>query len=294
MKKETDSEDWDLVIKPKGRIFNLNFREIWRYRDLILLFVKRDFVSNYKQTILGPVWFFVQPIITAISLTIVFGNIANLDTQGINKPLFYFSGVLIWGFFTSSLLKTSGTLVSNASIFGKVYFPRLTSPLSMIISNFIAFTLQFLIFLILYIIYSVKTGVPHFQFAHLPGILFIILVNSGLGLGIGLLFSAISTKYRDFNFVLGYVIQLGMYCSTLLFSSKNIKVFNNETGDAIFRTLLMLNPVSSLINYFRYIFFGIGELNVFYLGYSAVFAMVVMYTGIVVFNKVERNFIDTV
>jgi lipopolysaccharide transport system permease protein len=287
LNKENHIEpSWDIIIKPKASYLRLNFKEVWAYRDLIMLFVKRDFVSIYKQTILGPLWYIIQPVLTTITFTIIFDRIAGLAPQGIPSAVFYLSGLVIWNFFSQGFIKTSNVFVTNASVFGKVYFPRLITPISVIISNYISQAIQLTLFLGFYFFYKFSGAAYEFQWLHFFGLLYIIVVLSLITIGLGLIISAVTTKYRDFTFLTGFMVQLAMYCSTV--------IFNIEAVSDKWKIVLMLNPVSSLINYFRYIFFGFGHVDVFYLSYSGIFGIAAVFFGIIIFNKVERNFMDTV
>ena len=282
------NEEWDLVVEPKKGLLNFNFKEIWAYRDLILLFVRRDFVSIYKQTILGPLWYVIQPLLLTLTYTVFFGMAGSLSTGGVPKFLYYLSGQVIWNFFAMSFTKTSTTFTANASIFGKVYFPRLVTPISIIISNYIAQAIQFVILIGFYIAYIIKGSSFDFQFAHLIGLLYIIVISSLLAFGFGVIISSLTTKYRDFTFVVSIGIQMIMYASTVIWDTFDSKL------DPFVRKLIMLNPMSSLINYFRYIFFGTGYVEVKYLIYSGVVAICVTLFGMMIFNRVEKSFMDTV
>lgn len=281
-------EHWDLVVKPKSNLFNLNLKEVWAYKDLIFLFVKRDFVSVYKQTILGPLWYIIQPILLTITYTVFFGIAGNLSSAGVPKFLYYLSGQVIWNFFSLSFIKTSNTFTANASIFGKVYFPRLVTPISIILSNYIAQAIQFIIFLFFYISFILKGTTFDFHALHLIGLLYILIVSSLLAFGFGIIISALTTKYRDFTFIVSIGIQMAMYASTVIWDTFDSKL------DPMIRKVIMLNPMSSLINYFRYVFFGTGYVEVNYLVYSGIAGICVTFFGILIFNKVEKSFMDTV
>jgi lipopolysaccharide transport system permease protein len=285
MEKE---EKWDLVVEPKRSLFSLNLREVWAYRDLILLFVRRDFVSIYKQTVLGPLWYVIQPLLLTLTYTVFFGMAGGLSTGPIPKFLFYLSGQVIWNFFSMSFTKTSGTFTANANIFGKVYFPRLVTPISIIISNYIAQGIQFLIFIGFYVGYMIKGDSFDFQWMHLVGLLYIVVVSSLLAFGFGVIISSLTTKYRDFTFVVSIGVQMFMYGSTVIFNTFN------PAMNPLVRKLILLNPMSPLINYFRYIFFGTGYVEVKYLIYSGIVGLFVTLFGIVIFNRVEKTFMDTV
>jgi len=284
--KERYTEDWDLIIEPKNKWYDLRLKEIWRFRDLLLLFVKRDFVSVYKQTIIGPLWFFIQPVITTLTFTFIFKTLASISTDGVPGPLFYISGLTLWTFFADCLNKTSETFVSNASVFSKVYFPRMVAPLSIILSNMIKLSVQFLLFLCFWTYYMATDNSlhPHYgAFALLP---FLVLLMAGLGLGFGLIISSMTTKYKDLKFLVGFGVQLLMYASSV--------VLPLSVVPERFKWLIMLNPIISIIETFKYAFLGVGELHLWNLAYSTVFCIVLIALGLVVFNRVEKSFVDTV
>lgn len=282
---KSEDEDWTLVVKPKTSWFDINLKDLWQYRDLILLFVKRDFVSVYKQTILGPLWYVIQPILTAITYSIIFGKIANIPTGELPKLVFYLSGVTLWNYFAECLNKTSNTFISNASVFGKVYFPRLTVPLSVVISSFITFCIQFLLFIIILLFYYYKSDSihPNSYIFLLP---FLVLIIAGIGFGIGIIISSITTKYRDLRFLVSFGIQLLMFATPVIYPLSLLE------GKKKF--IVLLNPLTSVIETFRYAFTGSGELHWYYLFYSFVFMIVVMTVGIIMFSRVEKSFMDTV
>jgi len=279
-------EEWTLVVKPQTNGFQLHLKELWHYRDLIMLFVKRDFVSLYKQTILGPLWYIIQPILTAIMYSIVFGKIANIDTPGIPKFLFYLSSITIWNYFSESLNKTSNTFISNAQIFGKVYFPRLTVPISIVLSSLIAFVIQLALFLVVLFYYYFFTDVkltPNCYIFLLP---LLVLIMAGIGLGVGIIISSLTTKYRDLRFLITFGIQLLMFATPVIYPLSSV------LGKK--RMVILANPLSSVIETFRYAFTGVGEFHFGYLVYSFVFMVVVLFVGVLLFNKVEKSFMDTV
>jgi len=283
MKEE--KEDWTLVIEPKSSLFDLQLKEVWRYRDLLQMFVRRDFISVYKQTILGPIWFFLQPLFTTLTFTLVFGKIAGISTNGVPPLLFYMAGITCWNYFSSCLTATSTTFSGNAGIFGKVYFPRIISPISVVISNILKFGVQFGLFicLLIYFLATSDTVEPNGSMLLLP---LLILLMAVLALGLGMIISAMTTKYRDLQFLLGFGIQLAMYASTVIYPLSKLP--------EKYKFIIMANPMSSIIETFRYAFLGSGTLPWFYLGYSTVFAAVVFFIGLLVFNKVSKSFIDTV
>jgi lipopolysaccharide transport system permease protein len=264
----------------------LRLAELWSYRDLLLLFVKRDFVSIYKQTILGPLWFFIQPILTTLMFALIFGYFGKLSTEGIPPFLFYLTGLTLWNYFSECLMKTSETFVKNQNLFGKVFFPRLIVPLSIILSSLLKFGIQFILFGLVWIYYYFIEGnqliMPNSVMLLVP---LLIVIMAGLSLGFGILFSSITTKYKDMNFLLAFGIQLLMYASSVV-----IPISAMGSYAWVFR----LNPMVNLIEAFRYAFLGAGEFNIFWLGYSFVFMCCILFFGIVVFNKVEKSFMDTV
>lgn len=279
-------EQWTEVIKPQTSLFDLHLKEVWRYRDLLTLLVRRDFVSNFKQTILGPLWFFIQPIFTTIVFTIVFGQIAKISTDGVPQMLFYMSGITMWNYFSECLTKTSSVFRDNASIFGKVYFPRLIMPLSVVSSNLMRFGVQLLLFICFWLYFLVKPGSdiqPNWAIALFPLLIFIM---AGLGLGLGLIISAMTNKYRDLTFLLAFAVQLLMYATPVIYPLSTI-------GDK-YKWLIKLNPMTSVIETFRYGWLGAGSMDWGGLAYSFIFAVVVMLFGAMVFNKVEKTFMDTV
>ncbi|MDP6525634.1 MAG: ABC transporter permease [Kiritimatiellia bacterium] len=281
----TTLESWDTVISPHAGWFDLHLRDLWRYRDLILLFVRRDFVAQYKQTILGPLWFIIQPLLATVVFTIVFGNIAGLSTDNLPKPLFYLSGQVIWGYFAGSLTATSGTFTANAAIFGKVYFPRLAVPISIVISQLFQFALKFA-FLLCFMLYFISRGAtvqPSMAVFLLP---VLVAIMACLALGLGIIFSSMTTKYRDLRFLLTFGIQLLMYATTAIYPLSSLQ--------GKYRLLILANPMTSIIETFRYAFFGRGTFNLLHLAYSAGFAVVVLFIGIIFFTKIERTFMDTV
>ena len=279
-------EEWDLVVKPRVNPFTINFREVWAYKDLIMLLVKRDFVTVYKQTLLGPFWIIAQPLVTTIMFTITFSNIANLKTQGIPAFLYYLTGLTFWNYFADNINKNANTFALNASIFGKVYFPRLVMPFSMMISSLFKLGIQVLILLVVWS-YFILNQVAIFDFHPKAFILFpfIIIVLGVMGSSIGLIVTSLTTKYRDFNFLIGYMVQFLMYlsCVVLALPAKGFA-----------RDLLMFNPVVPLIEYIKYMFLGIGNVSFYHIIYSCVFTTLLFLLSIIVFNKTEKTFMDTV
>lgn len=281
------TDHWDLEIKPKASLFNLNLKEVWNYRDLMFLFVRRDFVAQYKQTILGPLWHIIQPILTTIMFLLVFGKIANIPTDGIEPILFYMSGITIWNYFATCLTATSNTFVANAHIFGKVFFPRLVLPLSIVISNMVKFAIQMGILLLAMIWFAVFKGVPivfGWQWLLIP---VLMLLMAGIGLGTGIIISSLTTKYRDFTILISFAVQLLMYATPVAYP---LSYLQNKS----FAPLIQWNPLSAVVEGFRYALFHTGSFEIASLAYSAGFMIVVLLFGIVYFNRVERSFMDTV
>jgi len=278
-------QHWDLEIKPQNSVFDLHLKDVWAYRDLLWLLVRRDFVSFYKQTIFGPLWFFIQPVFTTIIFTFIFSNLAKISTNAAPAPLFYMAGTVAWNYFADSLTKTSTVFKDNAPIFGKVYFPRLIMPISIVFSNLVKFGVQFILFIILLVYYMLEgyKVQPNLYVLLFP---VVILLMAILGLGVGLIITAATTKYRDLAFVVTFGITLLMYATPVIYplSAAPLK----------YRSIIALNPMSGLIETFRYGFLGTGQ---FYPGafvYSVVASLVVFLIGLIVFNKVEKNFVDTV
>lgn len=284
----TEEKDWDLIIKPRATWYSLDLKAIWKYRDLLMLLVRRDFVSLYKQTVLGPVWFFIQPILTTITLTII-GSIAGIPTEGVPRLLFYLSGIVLWNYFADCINKTSNTFVANASVFGKVYFPRLVVPVSILISNLLKFAVQMLLFLCVWIYYMLRTDTVHPHWTYLPVLPLLILIMAGLGLGLGIFISSLTTKYRDLTFLVGFGVQLMMYASPIVYP---IQLVQQKFPQ--YTTIFLINPVSSVIEAFKFIFLGNGYFNYGALLYSALFMLVLLTISVIVFNKVEKTFMDTV
>jgi lipopolysaccharide transport system permease protein len=281
-------EHWDLEIKSTSNLFDLKLRDVWHYRDLLLLLVRRDFVSFYKQTILGPLWFFVQPIITILVYTLVFSNLAGIKTDDIPGPVFYLAGTIMWNYFSECLTKTSTVFKDNAGMLGKVYFPRLIMPLSIIFSNLIRFGVQFILFIVL-VVYYILAGKPIVPNAYLLLFPFLIIIIAALGLGVGMIVSAVTTKYRDLAFVVSFGVPLLMYTTTVIYPlSEVVKKYSHYSW------LIKFNPLTSIIETFRYGFLGKGSFSWELLLYTTAFTIIVLLTGIVVFNKVEKTFVDTV
>ncbi len=285
MKNADQDHEWDLIIKGHTTLFDINFTDLWRYRDLLVLFVKRDFISFYKQTILGPLWFFIQPIFTTLVFTFVFGNLAGISTDGLPQQLFYLSGITAWNYFSDCLNKTSTVFRDNAGIFGKVYFPRLIMPLSIVVSNLIRFAVQLLL-LFFMMGYFAFTGADfHITYAV---VLFplLVLLMAMLGLGLGLIITAMTTKYRDLTFLVSFGVQLLMYGTTVIYPL--------SAAPAKYKTLIALNPMTGIIEAFRYSFLGKGEFTLWSIGYACVVSVIILFLGILIFNRTEKNFVDTI
>jgi lipopolysaccharide transport system permease protein len=279
------SEDWDMVIRPKSKILDLRLKEVFQYKDLILLFVKRDLVAQYKQTILGPLWHIVQPLITTALYTVIFGMFAKLPTDGSPSSLFYLSGIVMWNFFAVCLSNTSNTFTSNASLFGKIYFPRLIVPISVIISNLIRFLIQFGIFVCFLIYYSATSDEVTIRLSSIAVLPILLTIMALMGLGFGIIISSLTTKYRDLSHFLVFGIQLLMYLTPVIYPSS----FWGK-----YQWILKLNPLTSVMETFRYFFIGTGYFDMWGLIYSIAFAVIVFLAGAVLFNKVEKTFMDVV
>lgn len=278
-------QKWDMVIKPKTGWFDIDFRELWQYRDLVGMFVKRDFVTMYKQTILGPLWFIIQPIFTTIVFTIVFGKVAQIPTDNIPPFLFYMSGTVLWGYFAACLSLTSTTFTANASIFGKVYFPRLTVPIATITSNLLRFLIQFLLFagLFLFFLYQGMPAQPRMWLLALPVLVFQMAL---LSLGVGILVSSLTTKYRDLRYAMNLIIQLWMYASPIVYPLTLVPDW--------LRPWYILNPMASVIECFRYSFFGNSTIRWSDVGISWSITLILLALGVIMFSRVEKTFMDTV
>lgn len=285
--KPGSSNQWDLVISPKTHLLDLRLKDVWRYRDLLVLFVKRDFIALYKQTVLGPLWHLIQPLFTVIIFLVVFGQIANIPTDGIEpKILFYMSGIVIWNYFASCLTSTSNTFSANAAIFGKVYFPRLVIPLSVIISNIVRFAIQFFL-LIIMMIYFHFNGFPIQLNISLLMLPVLIVILAGIGFGLGIIISSLTTKYRDFVVLLGFAIQLAMYATPIIYPLSFL-------ANTKYKWIIEVNPLTPLVEAFRYTLFGRGTFTTLSLAYSIGFMLIVIFLGSIIFNRVEKSFMDTV
>jgi lipopolysaccharide transport system permease protein len=288
MNNTQNNEDWLFEITPKNNFFSLNFKEIWNYRDLLILFVKRDIVTVYKQTVLGPLWYLIQPLFTSVTFTIIFNNVAGIKTGTIPPFLFNLAGITVWNYFTACLSGTSDTFKANASIFGKVYFPRIITPLSVVISNLIKFGIQFLIFIAFYLFYYFQ-GYNLTLNASLVFFPVLIAIMGILGLGLGMLISSMVTKYRDFSHLVTFGIQLLMYLSAVMYPMELIKDKLPKFG-----WLVQYNPLAYIIETSRYMLLSIGEISILGLSYTLFVTIVIFFTGLLIFNKTEKSFIDTV
>jgi lipopolysaccharide transport system permease protein len=286
--KNTANTDWLFEITPKNKFFSLNLKEVWQYRDLLMLFVKRDVITVYKQTVLGPLWYLIQPLFTSVTFTIIFNNIAGIDTGTVPPFLFNLAGITVWNYFTACLNGTSNTFASNAGIFGKVYFPRIITPLSIVISNLIKFGIQFLIFIAFYIYYY--TQGTNLSLNILVLFFPILIVMMGiLGLGLGMLISSLVTKYRDFSNLISFGVQLLMYLSAVMYPMELIRQKLPDYG-----WLVQYNPLAYLIETARYMLLSVGEISILGLGYTFLVTVGVFFVGLLIFNKTEKSFIDTV
>ncbi|WP_026903747.1 ABC transporter permease [Pedobacter glucosidilyticus] len=279
-------EEWDLEIQPKNKLFDLQLKEVWHYRDLMWLFVKRDFVAQFKQTILGPLWHVIQPALTTMMFLLVFGKIARIPTDGIAPAAFYMAGLTIWNYFAACLTGTSGTFTANASIFGKVYFPRIVMPLSVVISNMVKFAIQFALLIVVMVYYHFN-GYPIQLSANLLFIPFIVLLMAGIGLGLGIIISSVTTKYRDFAVLLSFAVQLLMYATPVIYPLSYLQ------GKS-FRWLVDINPLSAVVESFKYVLFSKGYVDPLHILYSIIFMLLSVGIGYIIFNRVEKSFMDTV
>ena len=279
-------KEWTMIIRPQEKLWKVNLKEIWDYRDLIELFVRRNVVVVYKQTVLGALWYLIQPVLTVIMNMVVFGGIAHMSTDGVPQPLFYLAGNVCWFYFSDCLNQTSGTFLANQSIFGKVYFPRMVVPISTVISNLLRFGIQLGLFVAVYLYFLINgTNVcPNWAILTLP---LLIVMMAGLGLGFGILISSFTTKYRAFTILFSFVVSLWMYATPIVYP------FSMVTDETL-RTIIMLNPMTSIIEAFKYATLGQGYFSWGALSYSFAFMSILLIWGIVVFNKVQRSFMDTV
>lgn len=280
------SSDWKEIITPKKGLFSINFKEIWNYRDLLIIWVKRDISSIYKQTILGPLWFFLQPVLTTGVYLIIFRKLANFSTSGLPPILFYLSGIILWGYFAECVIKTSSFLKDNTAIFSKVYFPRLIIPLSITLTNLIKFGIQFCLFLLVYLYFFITTKevAPTPYVFLLPILLLFVAI---LGLGAGIIVASLTIKYKDLSHLITFGIQLMMFVSTVFFPLQSM-------SDVAYKKLVLANPMSGMIEAFRYIFSGQGYINWWLLAYDGLFSILLLTIGVMLFNVTEKTFVDTI
>ncbi len=286
-------EQWLYTISSKNKLIDLNFKEIWRYRDLLLLFVKRDVVTLYKQTILGPLWYLIQPLFTAVIFTLIFSNLAKIPAgeEGSLVPPFLFNlaGITLWSYFKECLTGTSNTFTKNQNIFGKVYFPRVIMPMSVVVSNLVKFSIQIILFIGFYIYFVFVSGIDISPNKYLILLPVLVVIMGLLGLGLGMIVSSLTTKYRDLTMLVTFGVQLLMYASAVPYP---LSYFKQEQPKYAF--LIEYNPITAIIETFRYITLGEGQFSFFYLGYAAVFGLMVFFIGLIIFNRTEKTFIDTV
>ena len=280
-----NEQQWDLIIKPKTGWFDIDLKELWRYRDLISMFVKRDFVTLYKQTILGPLWYIIQPLFTTIVFTIIFGRVAKIPTDSLPPFLFYMAGNVMWGYFAGSLTSTSNTFNANAGIFGKVYFPRLTVPIATVIVTFLQFCIQLVLFLGFYFYFMIK-GTPVHPTWWIVALPVILLQMALLSFGLGILLSSMTTKYKDLRFAMAFVVQLWMYATPVVYPLSQIPDW--------LLPYYILNPMVAIVESFRYMFFGTSALQWSQIGVSWAMTVFLLFAGVVLFSRIEKTFMDTV
>jgi len=286
MTETIDASKQTYVIRPVTGWFDLHLADLWRYRDLIMLFVRRDFVAVYKQTILGPLWYLIQPIMTTIVFTFVFGKIAKIPTDGVPPTLFYFAGLTVWSYFSGCLNRTSNTFVGNAGIFGKVYFPRLAVPISVVISGLISFFIQMGLFMGILLYYALQGAVFAINPMYLLVLPLLILQIAALGLGFGIIVSSLTTKYRDLAQLVGFGVQLWMYATPIAYPSSQVP--------AKWLWLISLNPMTPVVELFRIAFLGVGTVHPWQIALSVITTVVILFVGIILFSRVEKSFMDTV
>jgi lipopolysaccharide transport system permease protein len=286
--RNAQNTDWLFEITPKNKFFSLNLKEVWQYRDLLFLFVKRDIVTVYKQTVLGPLWYLIQPLFTSITFTIIFNNVAGIDTGTVPPFLFNLAGITVWNYFTACLTGTSDTFRSNANIFGKVYFPRIIVPISIVISNLLKFGIQCGIFIVFYLIYYFQGAVISLN----PSVVFfpvLIVIMGTLGLGLGMLISSLVTKYRDFNHLIGFGVQLLMYLSAVMYP---MALLQEKMPN--YSWLVQYNPLAYVIETTRCMLLNVGHISILGLTYTFLITLGLFFAGLLIFNKTEKSFIDTV
>jgi lipopolysaccharide transport system permease protein len=279
-------DDWTLIIQPQRHLLDLRLGELWQYRDLVMLFVRRDFVAMYKQTILGPLWYLIQPLLTTITFTFIFGRVAELPTDGLPQFLFYMSGTVVWSYFAACLTKTSETFVQNAHLFGKVYFPRMAVPISVLISSLVTFLIQFAMFLGFTVWFAIRGTEIHPNWLWIALSPLLVLMMAGLGLGFGVIVSSLTTKYRDLRFLVQFGVQLMMFATPVIYPVSSIP--------AQYQWIILLNPMTPIVEAFRVAYLGSGTVNPGQLLYSFGFMMVSLFLGSIIFNRVEQTFMDTV
>ncbi|MBR6992329.1 MAG: ABC transporter permease [Bacteroidales bacterium] len=287
-----ETQEWTTIIKPKDKLLAVDFKELWRYRDLYTLFVKRNIITQYKQTVLGPLWFVIQPVLTVIMYMVVFGGIAGIATDDIPQPLFYLSGTCMWHYFSDCLGRTSNTFVSNSGLFGKVYFPRLITPLATVTSNLLRFGIQLGLFIVVYVIYAIQGCNAHLTWYILLFPVLVVML-AGLALGFGILISSMTTKYRDLQILFSFVVSLWMYATPIVYPLSLVK--GKTAAGMDLYTIMHLNPVTPVLETFKYGALGAGEfIGWQWLAYSFVFMVVLLAFGVVIFNKTQKSFMDTV
>jgi lipopolysaccharide transport system permease protein len=280
-----NENQWDMIIKPKTGWFDIDLQELWRYRDLIAMFVKRDFVTFYKQTILGPLWYIIQPLFTTVVFTIIFGRVAKIPTDSLPPFLFYMAGNVMWGYFSSSLTSTSNTFNANAAIFGKVYFPRLTVPLATVIVNFLQFSIQLVLFLGFYFYFMMK-GTAISPTLWIVGLPVLLLQMALLSFGLGILLSSMTTKYKDLRFAMAFIIQLWMYATPVVYPLSQVPEW--------LLPYYILNPMVALVESFRYMFLGTSVIQWSQIGISWLITLLILFCGVILFSRIEKTFMDTV
>lgn len=286
--RDINDKDWLFEITPKNKFFSLNFKEVWQYRDLLFLFVKRDVVTVYKQTVLGPLWYLIQPLFTSVTFTIVFNNLAGISTGAVPPFLFNLASITVWNYFASCLTGTSNTFAANAGIFGKVYFPRIIAPLTTVISNLVRFGIQLVIFFAFFLYFYFKGALITFN-EYTIWLPFVIAVMGVLGLGLGMIISSMVTKYRDLNYLIGFGMQLLMYVSGVFYPMSLI-----HSKMPHYAWIIQYNPVAYIIETARYMLLGIGEFPVGGMLYTLILTFCIFITGVLLFNRTEKSFIDTV
>jgi len=283
---EENKSYWTTVITPKDRLLAVDFREMWRYRDLFVLFVRRDITTMYKQTILGPLWFLINPILSVLVYVVVFGGIAGVPTDGVPAPLFYLLGVAVWGYFSACVNATSNSFVTNSNIFGKVYFPRMIMPLVSVTTQLVNFGVQLLIFAVVFVVYSL-TGtalVLSWRILFLP---LLVVLLAFMAMGFGMVISSMTTKYRDVQLLMSQFVSLWMYVTPVIYPLSMVK-------NPLLHTVMSLNPVTPVMEAFKYCLLGVGDFSIPWLGYSVLMMVILMTIGIILFNKVQKSFMDTV